>query len=59
MHTNEKLALTLRSGSTKERCVGFSPEKDKIPKSFNSNNPSLDIFLCVLCDFFENSVVNI
>jgi hypothetical protein len=27
---------------TKRRSMGFSPEKEKIPKSFNPKNPSSD-----------------
>jgi hypothetical protein len=39
--------------------VGFSPEKDKIPKSFNPTNHGSDNLLCALCAFFVNFVVNI
>jgi len=44
---------------TIKRAMGFSPDKDKILKSFNPTNPSSDILLSVLCAFFVNSVVNI
>lgn len=45
--------------------MGFSPDKVRtadyhmiISKSFKPTNPRSDIFLCVLCAFIENFVVN-